>query len=298
MNAEHLHSFCTVARTGSVSAAARELGLSQPAISRHLRILQEERGTPLYTRSGQGVALTPAGRELLPYACGVSQALERARAALKGQLPREYTRLTIALSHHLTMRFTGPLLRAARDYNEEGYLLRLHLQEGYTPELTAGLLAGRIDAALTLGTPGEDSLRSREVTEEKVSLLVRDDDPFARHEQLALDSLERETLVLPSSASVVFRRFSRALEEMKVRPGRILEVSGPAAVRSAVYSGLGIGVTVTSYVENELGPGALRLVGLEAPACTIPVVHLSRDPWFLLPDQQHALSYLGERVFR
>lgn len=297
MNAEHLHSFCTVARTGSVSAAARELNLSQPAISRHLRLLQEARGLPLYTRSGQGVALTPAGRELLPYACSVSQALERARAALSGNLRQEQTRLTIALSHHLTMRFTGPLLRAVRDYNEEGWLLRLHLQEGYTPELVDGLNTGRLDSALVLGNPRAADLNVREVSGERVSLLVRDDDPFARHEQLALDSLEQETLVLPSSASIVYSRFTRALSEMGVKPGRILEVSGPAAVRSAVYSGLGIGVTVTSYVENEVGPGALRLVGLEAPACMVPVTALTRDSWFLLPGQQHALEYLEARLF-
>ncbi|HLR45734.1 MAG TPA: LysR family transcriptional regulator [Deinococcales bacterium] len=298
MNAEHLRSFCTVARTGSVSAAARKLGLSQPAISRHLRLLQEIRRTPLYTRSGQGVALTPAGRELLPYACSVSQALDRARAAMSGELPQESTRLTIALSHHLTMRYTGMLLRAVRDYNEEGYLLRLHLQEAYTPELIEALNNGRIDAALALGAADTGNLRARELTAERVTLLVRDDDPFARHEELALASLERETLVLPSSASIVYRRFRRALGEMGVKPGRILEVSGPAAVRSAVYSGLGIGVTVASYVENELGPGALRLVKLEAPACTIPVLGVTRDPWFLLPDQQHALDYVADRLFR
>jgi len=76
----------------------------------------------------------------------------------------------------------------------------------------------------------------------------------------------------------------------------VLEVSGPAAVRSAVYAGLGIGVTMRSYVETELLEGALRVVEVEAPGLETPVTRLTRNEWFLLPDQQHALAFLAERV--
>ncbi|NLG08807.1 MAG: LysR family transcriptional regulator [Deinococcales bacterium] len=297
MNAEHLRSFCVVAREGSVTAAARTLGLTQPAVSRHLRLLQEERGQALYERRGAGIALTPAGRQLLPYACAVSQALERAEAVLRGRVAPEWTRLRVALSHHLTTRYTGPLLRAARAYNDEGYHLRLHLLEGYTPDLVRGLQDGSLDAAYVLGEvePAE-GITATPVGSERLVLLVRGDDPLAREQGLHLTELDGETLVAPSSASLVYRLLQAALEATGARPGRVLEVSGPAAVRSAVYAGLGIGVTMRSYVETELLEGALRVVEVEAPGLETPVTRLTRNEWFLLPDQQHALAFLAERV--
>ena len=59
---------------------------------------------------------------------------------------------------------------------------------------------------------------------------------------------------------------------------------------------LGIGVTMRSYVETELLEGALRVVEVEAPGLETPVTRLTRNEWFLLPDQQHALAFLAERV--
>ncbi len=285
-----------MAREGSVSAAARVLGISQPAVSRQLRLLQEERGTALYTRSAQGIVLTPAGRQLLPYACSVSQALERAAEVIRGEVEPEWTHLHLGLSHHLTTRYTGPLLRAGRAYTELGYLLRMHLLEGYTPELERGLREGSLDAAWILGQP-EDArdLRVDPVGSEQIVLLVREDDPLTRYGSLPLSSLEGETLVVPSFASITYRSLYRALEATGTRPGRLLEVSGPAAVRSAVHAGLGIGVTVASYVETELIDVVLRLIRLDGPELQLPVYRLTRADAFLLPDRQHALTYLAER---
>lgn len=298
MNADYLHSFCVVAREGSVTAAARKLGLSQPAVSRHLRLLEEERGAPLYVRRGQGIALTPAGRALLPYACSVSQALLRAREALAGRAAPGRTHVHIGLSHHLTTLLTGPLLRAAKSYNDEGYLLQLHLLEGYTPELVRGLREGSLEVAYVLGSVEEAApgCNAQQVSEEPVALMVRDDDPLSREESLPISALAGETLVVPSTASALYRLIMNALRETGTHPGRTLEVSGPAAVRSAVYDGLGIGITIRSFVDREARDGVLRVVRLEGPGLCAPVTKLTRNERFLLPDQQHALAYLGSRL--
>lgn len=297
MIADQLQSFCVVAREGSVTAAARALGLSQPAVSRHLRLLQEERGTPLYVRRKQGVALTPAGRALLPYACSVAQALARAREALAGRVAPEPTRVRVGLSHHLTTRYTGLLLKARKGYDEEGYLLRLHLMEGYTPELVAGLREGGLDAAWILGETGDaGGCEARRVGEEPLVGLVRSDDPIARDESLPVAALEGETVVVPSSASSVYRMAMHAFAATKTRPGRVLEVSGPAAVRSSVHDGLGIGITIRSFVDAEARRGDLRVVDLDGPDLSAPVTRMFRDARYLLPDQQHALGFLAARL--
>lgn len=76
MDSEALHTFVTIHRAGGFSAAAQVLNRSQPAISRRIALLEEDLGAPLFERVTGGVALSQAGRVLLPHA-------ERALAALK-----------------------------------------------------------------------------------------------------------------------------------------------------------------------------------------------------------------------
>lgn len=81
--------FREVARRGSLTAAARELGWTQPAVSQHVRRLEADAGTPLVVRQGRGVALTEAGRVLLAHAEAVAASLADAEedvAALTGLL--------------------------------------------------------------------------------------------------------------------------------------------------------------------------------------------------------------------
>lgn len=302
--AEYLHSFCLAARAGSITAAARELGLTQPAVSRHLLLLQEIHGAPLYRRKGTGIELTPAGSALLPFACAASDSLTRARQFLSGELREGGTRLRIGLSHHLTTRFTGPLLRATRLYNESGNLLRLHLLEAYSDDLLESLRAGSIDAAYLLEEPGPDRdprgpVASEQVTEcgtERAMLLVKSDDPLGAEQNLPLSVVEGETLIVPSFASTMYRRVLDALNAAGVKPGRSIEVSGPAAVRSAVLDGLGIGMTIESFVRPEVAAGTLRLVQVTAPGTEMNILRLQRDDSHLFPDQRQALEFVSGRV--
>lgn len=298
VKAEYLHSFCVAAREGSITAAASTLGLSQPAVSRHLLLLQEAHGAPLYERSAHGITLTPAGHVLLPYACSVSQALTQARRFLQGEVEQEMPRLRIGLSHHLTTRYTGPLLRASKLYNDTGSLLRLHLLEAYSDDLAEALAKGNLDVAYVLGEANElgEEVRVRRVSEERVMLLVKGDDPLGAQPYQPLSVLEGETLVVPSSVSSVYRRVLQALRAARVRPGRMLEVSGPAAVRSAILDGLGIGATLESFVRPEVASGALRLVEVEVPGMTMGVRKLMRSESHLFPGERQGLAFLAEHL--
>lgn len=73
----HLRAFLETAETGSLSAAARRLGLTQPTLSRQVSALEEAMGLMLFERLGRGLALTEAGRELLPHARRMGEAAER-----------------------------------------------------------------------------------------------------------------------------------------------------------------------------------------------------------------------------
>lgn len=302
VSAGYLRAYCVAARTGSVTAAARELGLSQPAISRQLLLLSEAHGAPLYRRKGAGIELTPAGKALLPFACEASEALSRAQRFLSGELQEDGVRLRIGLSHHLTTRFTGPLLQAAREYNRQGNLLRLHLLEAYSDDLIAALQSATIDAAFLIDEqglrtgPGNSETVTQPIGSERAVLLVKSDDSLAAEPQSPLSVLQGETLIVPSFASTMYRHVLSELAAAGVRPGRSIEVSGPAAVRSAVLDGLGIGVTIESFVRPEVAAGTLRVIHISTPGTTMNVMCQRRDDSHLFPDQQDALTYLLDQL--
>ena len=298
VKAEHLATFCLAARFESVSRAAEALDLSQPAVSRQLRLLQEAHGTPLYEPTSSGIALTQAGHLLLPYACEVYDALRMARRFLGGELPPTHASVRIGLSHHLTARFTGPLLQAAKTYDARGSEMDLHLVEAYSRDLVGFVEEGRLDAAYILRAEPYDleRMQIRRMGSEPLVLLVKPDDPLAHASPLRLRDLAGETFVLPSLASEVFRRVRETMNALGVQPGKILEVSGPAAVRGAVVDGLGIGVTLESFVAADVRSGSVRAIHVDDPGFTADICAIARHESRLFPWQRRALAALRAAV--
>ena len=292
VKAEHLLTFCEVARCGNVSEAASELNLSQPAVSRQLASLQHAARQTFYRRSAHGVELTQAGRELLPFACSVAQALKHARRHLRQDAAERPTRLRLGLSHHLVTRYTGPLLKAAKRYNDEVGELELHLLEGYSAPLIDQVSNQELVAALTLSGPSTAAATSRRLSEEQVCLLTLPDDPIAAQAYVPLSIIEGETLVMPSAVSSVYNSFQAALSATRVKPGKVLEVSGPAAVRSAVLAGQGVGVTLRSFAQPEVQAGWFRQVGIENVGFTVGIWWVTRQAAELDEATHHALETL------
>lgn len=271
LKAEHLQTFSIVARQGSVSRAAEVLGLSQPAVSRQLAQLQHHLGEPLYERSASGVRLTRTGEELLHYAESIELLLQHTQHFLEGRsATTEHVR--IGLSHHLIASYTGPLLQRQRVLRQQGVGLELHLTEGYTHQLVEQVETRAVDAALILSSaPLSDIIAAHTLTTTSLCLLVKPDDPLAQEGYLPSQYLNGETLILPASVSSVYKRLRRYLDMMQVRPGRIIEVSGPFAVRSAVLDGLGIGITNKGLVAAEIAHNLLRAIPIDADGFEVDV---------------------------
>ena len=291
LRAEYLITFCKVADLRSVSAAADALGLSQPAVSKQLAVLQNYYPDPLYERDAHGVHLTPAGEALKPYACAVSKAMHDAKLFLKkdsGALS-----LTIGLSHHLVTRLTAAILKKENAYTSP-YPITVHLVEGYSAPLRQDVIQHTIDAALILAEPTdiEPSLNASYYGQETLSLLVKTDDPIAKETTISIKTLQGETLILPAASSSVYKRIQTALRSAGLHPERILEVSGPAAVRSAVIAGLGIGVTLPSFIKADEDAGLLKSVPIKEPGFTLTTLKIMHKQTKLESRKFAALEFL------
>ena len=127
-----IQAFVAVVETGSIHAAARALGLSQPALSKSLRALENELAAPLLTRSSQGAVVTAYGKTFYQHARVIADELRKAEedvAQLRGKLEGK---LTIGIAPASTMRL-APM--AISDFRQECPDVELHVVEGIWPAI-------------------------------------------------------------------------------------------------------------------------------------------------------------------
>jgi DNA-binding transcriptional LysR family regulator len=158
MNLERLELFLKIVDTGTVSGAGREANLTQPAVSRSLKLLEEEIGVPLFDRQGRGLLLTPAGRALIPGARQLVRDSERARLQVQRAAEEAYFDLRVgaidSLGTHVLPSCLAWLQMERRD-------LRLKLWMARTQSLLERVERGTLDLAFVAysGPPSERASR-------------------------------------------------------------------------------------------------------------------------------------------
>ncbi len=145
LNYHHLYYFWTVAREGGVTAAARALGLSQPALSAQLRALEAAFGERLLQKAGRGVALTEAGRTVLGYADEIFSLGEELKAVMRGLPGARAPKVTVGISDVLPKLMVQKLLEPALALPEEP---SLDCVEDKTEVLLSELVSGKLDLVL------------------------------------------------------------------------------------------------------------------------------------------------------
>lgn len=111
----HINAFLATAETGSLSAAARKLGLTQPTLSRQVAALEESLSVMLFERVGRSLELTEAGMRLLEHARGMGEAADRIALAASGQAQDIEGRVRITASDVMTAHVLPPALHRLRE---------------------------------------------------------------------------------------------------------------------------------------------------------------------------------------
>jgi len=139
---DQLQHLAAIVEHGSLRAAARRLGLPQPALSRSVRALERELGVELFTRAAQGMTLTAQGRQFHQRASSVVNELKRARDELAQGAGDDRGEVVAALS---IMPHVGMLPRALPAFRRRYAKVRLQLIEGLFPDVEERLRTGHID---------------------------------------------------------------------------------------------------------------------------------------------------------
>jgi len=199
----HLRYFVAVAEAGSMTVAAtQKLHTAQPSLSRQLRDLEYEVGTPLMTRGARGIELTAAGRAFLDHArLALSQVDAASLAARRAAQP---PKAAFALGF-LTGQEMDWLPEAMHVLRDELPKLNVTVSSQFSPDLAKGLLNGTLDAAFMRQEQGTGDLVFRVVIEEPLVIVLPSDHHLASRKAIDPAALAGEPFINVSGTAPALR---------------------------------------------------------------------------------------------
>jgi LysR family transcriptional regulator, hca operon transcriptional activator len=269
MELRHLRYFVAVAEAGSLTvAAARQLHTSQPSLSRQIRDLEDEVGTPLLTRRARGIELTPAGRAFLDHARSVLSQVEAASEAARRVARPARPCFTMGFLTGYEMTWMPEALRILRD---ELPNIDVMISSQYSPLLADGLSKGKIDAAFLRRERGLPGLVFRLLVKEPLVVILPADHRLAALKSISPRDLVDETFVAVSDTAPVLRRvIDNYLKRSAVNITPTHEADHLAMGMSLIASTGGVGLLPT-YAQNFL-PSSVTSRPLKGDAPTVDLV--------------------------
>ncbi|MEU3013559.1 LysR family transcriptional regulator [Nocardia asteroides] len=257
MDLVQLRTFLAVHRTGSLTAGAAQVGLSQPTVTTQVQALERHLGTPLFERLPRGVAPTAAGHELAARVSGPLDALE---AVIGGPgpdrpVPPEPPVLLGGPAEQLAVQVLPALAPLVADG------VRLVVRTGLTDDLLAGLRSGTLDLVIATARPRGRTVLAEPLADEEF-VLVAAPAVAARVDSglLAADgpgALRGLAIVSYAADLPILRRYWRHVFETRLETAPALIVPDLRAVLAAVAAGAGISVLPRYLCARELAEGIL-----------------------------------------
>lgn len=249
MEMQQVRYFIAVAKTLNFTRAAEECNVTQPALTRAIKLLEYELGGDLIRREGRHTHLTELGNKMLPILRQCHEAALAAKSLAKSVSKGDVSTLTIAVARSVdTALITGPL----REMYPVFPGIQIKLKRGTASEIAAMLKSG--DADIAMGGPlGEtwDRLEAWPMFNESFDLIVGVDHPFAMRNavELDVDLIREEQFLLLSGADLTDYELER-LRTAGVNLGNAHEVESSNDMEAMVTAGFGIAVAPTHALRS------------------------------------------------
>ncbi len=254
----HLATFARAAELSSFTAAAKELGLTQAAVSQRIHALEQEVGVPLFTRQGGRVLLTEAGRRLHGYAQRILDLHREAREAVSGKPAPLTGELSLAASSVPGEHLLPGLLAVFRGRHPH---VRVRATEADSRVVLEEVEQGRAHLGLVGRRGDSPHLDYRRLGCDTLKLIIPASHPWGGRERVTLAELASQPLVLREAGSgsrwcleQALERAGKSLADLRVG----LELGSNEAIKEAVLRGLGLTVMSTHAVQKEAEAGTLR----------------------------------------
>jgi DNA-binding transcriptional LysR family regulator len=267
MELDTIRSFLAVAEGRTVTEVAESAHRTQPAVSRALARLEREIGSQLFQRSGRGLTLTPAGRELVEHARHMVEAYDRGARALQEITAPDGGFIPVAFLHTLGTWLVPELIKSFRTERPQ---VRFDLRQHGDAGLVEDLLGGVVDLAITGDRPEHPQIESRRLLREPLRLVVPPDHRLARRRSVRLREVAEETFIILKPGFSLRAVTEELCARAGFTPAIGFEGEEVETLRGLVSAGLGVALlpdphSVGAPAAPHLpvkDPGASREIGL------------------------------------
>lgn len=266
--------FYDVAQYGSVSTASKNLMISQPAISRSIKKLEEDLNVTLFYRTLNGMVLTEKGKELLGYveeACNSLRIGERTMMETNNLIKGK---LSIGVPSHIASFYIfDKIKKFHKDYPQ----IEVSIVSRCTAELIKLLENHEIDFVIDTSPicGNEKELNIEELIHVSHCFVKRKEDEYTAN---SIKELEEIPLILPVERSSHRKRLNELALENNVKFQNVLSIETSEMIHESVLQGIGVGYILKSVVQKDIDSGILEVLDIKEtlPFVTVNLVYIDK----------------------
>lgn len=282
MDVSYLYTFHEVAKSGSYTQTAEELGYAQSSVTAQIKKLEEHYQVKLFERVGRKMRLTQPGEQLHAYVIDIVKLLDEAETQLRKDMNLKGT-IRIGTGETVAAYYLTPYIKKLKENHPE---LRIRLESGQCQNLIGGTVDGKYDVAILLDRlQSHPDLKVIPLREEEMVLISSPNHPFSTLATVELKNLEKETLILTEEGCSYRVLFEQMLKNENIQVKSVISFSSLEAIKQCVADGLGIALLPRIAVQQDIQRGRLAIVPFHQPGMYTQLVYQKRK-WISEPLKQ------------
>jgi DNA-binding transcriptional LysR family regulator len=260
MNRNHLALFHAVAQAGGISRGAERLHVSQPAVSKQIKELEDALGIRLLERLPRGSRLTDGGKILAQYVQRLAGLEEEAARAIEEFRGLKRGRLAVGASTTIGAYL---LPQVFGEFHRQHPDIELQLEIANTETIQNQLMEGSIEVGLTEGLMKAEHLDSEVFHEDELVAIAPRGHPLLKQKRVTARELCREPFILREEGSGTRAVVERALGKRGLTVKPVLSLASPEAIKRAVIAGVGVAIVSRLAISCELQIGSLAVIPIK-----------------------------------
>ncbi|OAV14030.1 LysR family transcriptional regulator [Moraxella catarrhalis] len=250
MNTTNLATFVAVMQTGSISGAAEKLYITQPAVSKRIKNLEDEFGTVLFDTVGRSIIPTAAAYDLLPFVRRWLDDYEACKASLQHAKEVASGRLVIGTSHHIGLHHLAPVLKR---FIQTYPAVQLEVRFVDSEEAHKAVLEGEISLAfLTLPPTFDRRLNYHTLWSDPLYFVTGTLSPLAQKSKVSLLQLAHHPAILPAANTFTSQITLAEFAKHNLHPYATMSTNPLESIRMLVSVGLGWSVLPETLINQDL----------------------------------------------
>ncbi len=294
MEMRKIEAFCKVVECKSFTGAAKEMLLSQPTISEHVRYLEGELGQKLLERRVKDISLTPAGTVFYDYARKILRTRDEAIQAVRQYGGNLVGDVIIGCS---TIPGTYILPQLLGSFHKQYEAIKITLRIGSSRIIAEDVLHGKLEFGVVGARWNENGLLWNRFFSDELIVIIHPEHPWVAKKEVSLSELLAEPFILREQESGTRKVVAQILAKSGLREQdlqSVAEIGSTAAVKEAVKAGIGIAILSKRAAVDDILCGRLASVAIRGQQLKRPFYLIQRKNREMSPVASVLLKFLKE----